>query len=80
MAGTIFDLVLLAVVLAAAALCALAPLAFMGFIFWRWRKELSRLRPPRTILPKAPPKTVSVRPSVPSLSASAPVQLDRMAS
>ncbi len=80
MAGTILDLVLLAVVLMVAAVCALAPLGFMGLMFWRWHKELSRMRPARTILPKAPPRTVSVRHSLPSMSASAPVQLDRLAS
>lgn len=80
MAGTIVDLVLLSVVLMAAALCAVAPLAFMGFIFWRWHKELSGLRPPATILPKAPPRTVSARPSMPSLSVDADARLDRLAS
>ena len=80
MAGTIVELVLLSVVLMAAALCAVAPLAFMGFMFWRWHKELSGLRPPGTIGPKAPPRTVSVRPVIPSLSASADVRLDRLAS
>ena len=80
MAGTIIDLVLLSIVVIAAVLCAVAPLAFMGLMLWRWRKELSRLRPPRTILPKAPPKTVSVRPSIPSLSVDADARLDRLAS
>jgi len=80
MAGTIIDLVLLSIVLVAAVLCAVAPLAFMGFMLWHWHKELSRLRPLGTIRPKAPPRTVSVRPSIPSLSASTDARLDRLAS
>ncbi|MBZ5500882.1 MAG: hypothetical protein LAN59_01400 [Acidobacteriia bacterium] len=80
MAGTILDLVLLAVVLMAAVVCAVAPLGFMGFMLWRWHKEMSRVRPARTIRPKAPPRTVSVRPSIPSMPASGPAQLDRLAS
>jgi hypothetical protein len=80
MAGTIIDLVLLSIVLMAAVLSSVAPLAFMGFMLWRWHKELSRLRPTRTIRPKAPPRTVSVRPSMPSLSVDADARLDRLAS
>ena len=80
MAGTIIDLVLLSIVLMAAVLCALAPVGFMGIMLWRWHKELAQLRQPRTIRPTAVPKTVSVRPSIPSLSASADARLDRLAS
>lgn len=80
MAGTIFDLVLLSIFLMAVVLCAVAPLAFMGLMLWRWHHELSQLRPPTTILPKAPPRTVSARPSIPSLAANTDAQLDRLAS
>ena len=80
MAGTIFDLVLLSTLLAAAVLCAAAPLAFMGVMLWRWHKELAQLRQPSTIRPKAPPRTVSVRPPIPSLPVDADARLDRLAS
>jgi len=80
MAGTIIDLVLLSTLLAAVGLCAVAPVGFMGVMLWRWHKELAQLRQPSTIRPKAPPRTVSVRPSMPSLSVDADARLDRLAS
>jgi len=80
MVGTIFDLVLLSIFVMAVALCAVGPLAFMGLMLWRWHQELSQLRLPGTIQPKAPPRTVSVRPSIPSLSVDADARLDRLAS
>jgi len=80
MMGTIIELFLLSVLLLVTVVCALAPVGFMGIVFWRWHRELAQLRQTRSGRPTAVPKTVPARPSAPSRSAKGAARLDRLAS
>jgi hypothetical protein len=51
MTGTLVNGALLGLLVLGAVVCILAPLTALGFMFWKWQKELSeaaRLRQART--------------------------------
>lgn len=43
MVGTVFNLLLLCLLFAAAAVCLLVPLGCLAIMFWHWHKELNEI-------------------------------------
>lgn len=80
MMGIIVDLVLVGILLLAVAVFALAPVGFMGVLFWRWHRELSRLREGRAVRMTAVPMRRPARTSVLALAAHRANKLERRAS
>jgi len=80
MMGTIMELVVVGILLLAVVACALAPVGFLGMMFWRWHRELSRLRAGRQVRLTAVPMRRPVRSSVLVLATERADRLDRRAS
>lgn len=76
MAGTITELLLLSAIVTATGVLALAPVVFLAVSFWKWHRELARLRPATVALAGVPARISPLQP----LSASAIAELERLAS
>ena len=80
MAGIVMQLFLVGLLLVVVAVCALAPVGFLGMVFWRWHRELSRSRrAPAIPLTPVPVRRPTAR-SVFVLTAERAAGLDRRAS
>ena len=80
MAAIVLQLFLVGLLLVAVAICALAPIGFMGMMFWRWHRELSQLRQGRAIRLTPVPVRQPALPSVLVLPAGRAVGFNRRAS